>query len=195
MRRYSLLFVVLAMALAVTAAACGDDDDDDDDEPSPVATTPAATTEPDIASPTADAEDDAAGGDEAATVVATEHPELGVILTDAEGRTLYRFEMDDPGVSNCYDQCEQAWPPLTFDSGDPVAGEGAPGTLGLHERNDGAIQVTYDGNPLYYFSGDAAAGDANGEGVGGVWFVIPLDDTARSTTGGAIPTSPVSIGY
>lgn len=104
--------------------------------------------------------------------VAAEESDLGEIVVDAEGRTLYVFLADEGSESTCYDECEDSWPPLTVD-GEPVAGEGVDDALlGTSERTDGSTQVTLDGHPLYLFGGDQAAGDVNGQGVGDVWFVV-----------------------
>jgi predicted lipoprotein with Yx(FWY)xxD motif len=97
--------------------------------------------------------------------------DLGEIVVDAEGRTLYVFFADESSESTCYDECEDNWPPLTVD-GDPVAGAGVDGSLATSARTDGSMQVTLDGHPLYRFGGDQAAGDVNGQGVGDVWFVV-----------------------
>lgn len=102
---------------------------------------------------------------------------LGEILVDGSGRTLYLFVPDAQGDSTCYDECEQNWPPLT---GEPAAGEGIDATLiGSTTRTDGAVQATFNGWPLYYFGGDAATGDTNGQGLNDVWYVV-------STAGDAI---------
>lgn len=101
--------------------------------------------------------------------------DLGDIVTDADGFTLYVFEPDQQGDSTCYDTCEDNWPPLV---GDVSAGDGIDGALiGSSERTDGSLQVTYDGWPLYYFAADTAPGDTNGQLVGDVWFVIGPDGT------------------
>ncbi len=69
-----------------------------------------------------------------------------------------------------------AWPPLTVASeADLVAGEGVTGELGTIERADGSLQVTYNGQPLYFFFNDLAAGDATGQGAGDVWFVAAAE--------------------
>lgn len=96
---------------------------------------------------------------------------LGAILTDAAGRTVYVFARDVPGLSNCVDQCATSWPPLTTQS-DPTAADGLDGVVATTVRPDGSNQVTYNGMPLYYWSGDAAPGDTNGQGVAGVWSVV-----------------------
>jgi predicted lipoprotein with Yx(FWY)xxD motif/glucose/arabinose dehydrogenase len=92
-------------------------------------------------------------------------------LVGPDGRTLYTFSHDDDGESTCYEQCAEAWPPLTIEGGgQPTANAGIPGQLGTVEREDGTTQVTYDGWPLYYFVQDTAPGDAVGQGARSVWF-------------------------
>jgi len=107
----------------------------------------------------------------------TADSDFGEIVVDAEGRTLYLFDPDEGGKSTCYDDCEASWPPLLVD-GSP-SGDGVDASLlGTTERKDGSTQVTLDGWPLYYFAGDAAPGDTNGQGVGEVWHVVAPDGTA-----------------
>ena len=103
--------------------------------------------------------------------------DLGTFISGADGRTAYYFTIDSsPGVSLCSDDCLEAWPPVTVADGVSVAaGAGVPGVVGVITATDGTPQVTYDGRPLYYFAGDAAAGDVNGQNVGGVWFVATID--------------------
>jgi predicted lipoprotein with Yx(FWY)xxD motif len=148
MKRTSLAgALALLGALTLALAACGGQE-----EPS---------------SPGADA-----GTQAPAASVATAESNLGVTLTDAEGRTLYAFTKDKGGQSACYDDCAATWPALTI-AGDPAAGDGVDGSLlATAPRKDGAEQVTYKGMPLYYFSGDQKAGETNGQGVGGVWFTV-----------------------
>jgi predicted lipoprotein with Yx(FWY)xxD motif len=108
----------------------------------------------------------------AEATVAVEDSDLGEIVVDAEGTTLYVFLADEGSESTCYQDCEDSWPPLTVE-GDPVAGEGIDASLlGTSERTDGSLQVTLDGHPLYYFSGDETSDDTNGQGVGDVWYVV-----------------------
>ena len=108
----------------------------------------------------------------AAVVNEVEHNDLGAMLTDAAGRSLYLSARDRRGVSNCTGVCARVWPPLlTVD--DPVAGDGVPvEPLGTISRRDGSRQVTYDGRPLHQFAGDDKPGDANGHDMGDVWFVV-----------------------
>jgi|GEM_PF-903727 len=106
---------------------------------------------------------------ETATVVmVAQNAQLGSILTDAKGMTLYVFTKDSIGKTNCYDTCAQLWPPFIADG--KVEGQ-LPGTLETVERNDSSMQVSYNGMPLYYWKGDAIPGEINGQGYGGVWFV------------------------
>jgi predicted lipoprotein with Yx(FWY)xxD motif len=100
---------------------------------------------------------------------------LGQILVDAQGRTLYLFGKDIGTQSECTGECAANWPPLR-DQGQPTVGTGATASLvGTTQRSDGAPQVTYNGHPVYMFSGDQQPGDTNGEGLtafGGSWFAI-----------------------
>jgi len=106
---------------------------------------------------------------------------LGTMLADAEGRSLYLWEGDKGDQSACDGPCAAAWPPLTTD-GKPAAGEGVDASLlGTSKRADGTLGVTYAGHPLYYFKGDAAAGQANGQGsdgFGAKWWVVAPDGAA-----------------
>src|SRR3954471_9213314 len=110
------------------------------------------------------------------------NPTLGNILTDSDGRTLYRFTKDTVNASSaCYGGCATAWPPLLIDDGTPVAGEGVNGSLlGVLTRTDGTHQVMYNGMPLYYYSKDTNAGDTNGQLVGNVWFIVHPNTTTIS---------------
>ncbi len=93
-------------------------------------------------------------------------------LVDAEGNALYLFTNDVDGVSACYDGCATNWPPLLVES-DPTFGEGIDESLvGTTERDDGTMQVTYNGMPLYTFLNDTEPGMANGQGLNEVWYLV-----------------------
>jgi predicted lipoprotein with Yx(FWY)xxD motif len=112
--------------------------------------------------------------------------------------TLYIFKNDTVGVSNCGADCASIWPPLTIQAGlTPTGGPGLTGRLGVFKRPGGSVQVTYNGWPLYYFSGDAHPGDTNGQGIGGLWLVAPLaaSQAARPTLPPAYPTVVPGGGY
>ncbi len=101
---------------------------------------------------------------------------LGSILTASNGMTLYTFNNDQPGVSNCVGQCLELWPPYTVDAAATLnVAPGIQGTLGTLQREDGQTQVMLDNRPLYFYSADTQPGDVNGQGVGNVWFTVPLD--------------------
>jgi predicted lipoprotein with Yx(FWY)xxD motif len=92
------------------------------------------------------------------------------VLTDSSGYTLYLFAPDASGKSTCYGTCAVYWPPVL---GPVTASEGIPGKLGTIERRGGAMQVTYDGHPLYTYVGDSAPGQATGNDIdlnGGYWY-------------------------
>jgi predicted lipoprotein with Yx(FWY)xxD motif len=115
----------------------------------------------------------------AGTVSVSESADFGSILVNSEGYSLYLFMQDtqNSDTSTCTDAdgCTAEWPPLVI-AADAVAGEGVDATLlGTITRDDGTLQVTYNGWPLYLFAGDSAPGDTNGQGLnefGGLWFLV-----------------------
>lgn len=115
----------------------------------------------------------------------------GVVLVSRTGATLYRYASDGTGAPTCTGGCATAWPPLTVPTGStvPAAGSGVTAAdLGTVTRSDGTFQVTYKKMPLYSFTGDASSGQANGQGVGGVWFVVPVSGASSTATTGTIVT-------
>lgn len=111
------------------------------------------------------------------TLELNENAALGTHLTTSANESLYLFTNDTKGANSsaCNDACATNWPPLTFNAemNELVAGEGLDqGKLGSFKRADGTTQITYNGWPLYKFSKDATPGDTQGQGVGGVWFLV-----------------------
>ena len=101
----------------------------------------------------------------------------GQVLVDGQGRALYLFAADTISQSTCYDACAVAWPPMLADKGTTVgAMHGATASLaGTTTRKDGMLQVTYNGHPLYYFSGDKNPGEITCQAVvnfGAAWYVV-----------------------
>jgi predicted lipoprotein with Yx(FWY)xxD motif len=90
----------------------------------------------------------------------------GKMWTDDKGMTLYTFDKDDQGKSNCYDQCAKNWPPFAA-----TADAKAEGDWTIIDRTDGSKMWAYGGKPLYTFSRDGKPGDVTGDMVGGVWHV------------------------
>lgn len=130
------------------------------------------------------------GGEDApgdTTTLMTAESNLGTILVDGAGRTLYVFANDQPNQSNCNDDCLNFWPPFLGEAG---AGEGVDESLvGAIERSDGGIQVTYDERPLYYWWEDEEAGDTNGQGFNDEWWVVsPEGEPIGATGDGGTPT-------
>jgi predicted lipoprotein with Yx(FWY)xxD motif len=129
---------------------------------------------------------------QAATVGTAHVGNLGTILVDSQGRTLYLFAKDTGTKSACSGACASAWPPLR-DSGKPTAGTGLNASLlGTAPRSDGDPQVTYNGHPLYTFVMDQKPGDAKGQGVtafGASWFTLT---SAGNQVTAAAPTTTTS---
>jgi predicted lipoprotein with Yx(FWY)xxD motif len=140
-----------------------------------------------------------AAQDDSAVKVAMDETN-GAILTDANDMTLYLFTPDTTAdESTCADDCAVNWPPLA-PSDSMALPEGIPGELGTIDRADGSQQVTYNGIPLYLYVADRAAGDVNGEGVGGVWFVVHPgakhgNYPAAPGEGTPAPASTLNVGF
>jgi predicted lipoprotein with Yx(FWY)xxD motif len=93
---------------------------------------------------------------------------LGKVLVASNGSTLYIFKKDTDNTSTCYDACATAWPPYVVTS----AVTALTGKIATAARKDGALQLTYNKQPLYFYQKDTKAGDTTGQGVGGNWFVV-----------------------
>jgi len=121
----------------------------------------------------------AASGSSTASV-ALSRSDLGTILVDGEGRTLYLFKADKGTSSACDGACADAWPPLTT-ADQPKAGSGVSAAkLGTTKRGDGSTEVTYNGHPLYTYAGDSARGQTSGQGLddfGAEWYVLSAAGT------------------
>lgn len=109
-------------------------------------------------------------------LLATTDSDLGEIVVDAEGRTVYVFDRDEPGSgeSACSGECLENWPAVAAEDDEPSA-DGVEGEIGTIERDDGTLQVTLEGAPLYLFVGDGAPGDVTGQAVQDVWWVVGPD--------------------
>jgi predicted lipoprotein with Yx(FWY)xxD motif len=174
MRARSILSSALAVGLVVLAG-CGSDDDGG---------TESATETTAEASSSAPAEQEA--------VLATADTNLGEIVVDGKGMTVYMFDNDTQGsgTSTCTGGCLEAWPAVVAESESPSV-EGVTGEVGTITRDDGTIQVTLEGWPLYLWKDDKAPGDTTGQGVNGVWWVLTPDGTKVTAT-----TAPVVVpGY
>ena len=119
--------------------------------------------------------------------VETSSGSLGTYLTDGSGRALYLFDSDHANASTCSGACASAWPPLTTKGIPKASGSARTSMLATITRSDGSKQVAYGGHPLYYFAGDTATGDTNGEGVDGFgakwWVVSPSGASITKASG------------
>ena len=172
------LFLVIALALTggMLATACGGDNTSS--TPTTAASQPSASTgSPSSAAPAA---------------VAIGQTSLGQVVTDTSGMTLYVFDKDTAGSgkSACTASCATTWPPATTSSATPGKPTGLSGALTTITRDDGTHQLALDGHPLYRFASDTAAGQTNGDGVGGIWHVAKASGSASA----ASPTAAASGG-
>ena len=179
--RTIFLGALLAVIGAVVIAGCGGgSSSSSSSSPEP------SSSESEGASATASSEgggEAEGGGSGEATIATGEVSGLGTVLVDSEGITVYLYTPDKGTESTCYGGCESAWPPVVAE-GKPTAGEGATSSaLGTTKRKDGTMQVTYNGHPVYTFSGDTAPGEAVGQEDDGTWFVI--DEAGEAVKGGA----------
>jgi len=87
------------------------------------------------------------------------------VLTDSKGNTVYTYDLDQGMTSKCYNTCARTWPPVQN------LGQNGP-DVSKTVRTDGRDQSTFQGRPLYYYVGDSAPGDRNGDGLDGIWHVI-----------------------
>jgi predicted lipoprotein with Yx(FWY)xxD motif len=140
------------------------------------------------------------------TVIETATSSAGTFLTNGSGRAVYLWAKDTGDMSNCNGACAGAWPPVTTTATATASGSAKASDIGTITRSDGTKQVTYDGHPLYYFSGDSGPGTASGQGSDAFgakwWLVAPTgsDITAAVTSftaGGsagapAAPAAPAS---
>jgi predicted lipoprotein with Yx(FWY)xxD motif len=157
----------MAVALAVlVVAGCGSSSDSTSggaygggESTAPAATTTAAAPQ----------------GAGAALVSAAPAPELGKVVVDSKGFTLYDFHKDKGTTSSCYGGCAKVWPPLLTDSQPKGAGGVMGSKLGTTKRKDGTTQVTLAGHPLYTYVEDTKPGEAKGNdfsSFGAEWYAL-----------------------
>jgi predicted lipoprotein with Yx(FWY)xxD motif len=161
---------------------------------------PAASSSPAGASSSSNSAS-ASGG----TVIKTASSSAGNVLTNGSGRAVYLWVKDTGDMSNCNGACAGAWPPVTTTAAPTASGAAKASDLGTITRSDGSKQVTYDGHPLYYFSGDSGPGTATGQGSDGFgakwWLFAPTGSdvtssvsslTAAASTGAPAAPAPAA---
>jgi predicted lipoprotein with Yx(FWY)xxD motif len=165
-RTRNIAIALLALVAALALAGCGSDDNSGGGGgyggKGSSATSTEATTTPSTANG-------------AAMLTVASAPEVGTVLVDADGFTVYDFHKDKGTTSSCYGACAKVWPPV-ITKGAPKAGDGAmPSRLGTTKRKDGTVQVTYAGHPLYTYVTDKKPGEANGQDIdsfGAEWYAL-----------------------
>lgn len=190
------------VATLLVVAACGSEGGDDTttvatDEPEVTTTADAgqedsATTTTEAMVTTTSATDTSTSGAQAMDGVHATDSDLGTILVDPEGFTLYVFTVDSEGESACYDDCAATWPPVPADT--PIGSDLDDSQFGSTTRTDDTEQLTINGMPLYRYSPDENPGDTNGQGVGDVWFVVDPDGNMIEA-GAANPEEDVAFDY
>ena len=193
-----LVGIGVIFGAAVTVAACGAS-----------ATTSSSGSSPSAAASTGSASNAGAATSSAVTVSAKSVPGLGTVLVNQKGQTLYLLTSEKGGKITCTasNGCTQAWPEINLPSGGTAAEAGAgvqTSLLGTVKGASGKPEVTYNGWPLYTFSGDSgAAGVAHGEGLtsfGGTWYVLnasgnPVTKASSSPAGSGSGSGSSSSGY
>ena len=168
----TVLCVAMSLALALFIVACGSSTGGPYGGSSTGSATPTATTS-------------SASALTIKTATLTVGGKAMTVLTNTQGLTLY-YRTSDMPTSVCSGGCASAWPPVLSSTMPSVSGS-LPGTFSLLNDANGS-QVAYNGHPLYTYTGDSAPGQANGQGVGNVWFVAPTTLPASTPPSGTTPT-------
>jgi predicted lipoprotein with Yx(FWY)xxD motif len=131
------------------------------------------------------------GGATSPTLRAQKVGNLGTVLVNSGGLTLYFLKGETAAHIQCTGSCATNWPPLTVASGvKPTLASGVSGQVATVQRSDGSLQVTYEGKPLYTFVGDSGPGQATGQGVANFFAATPAGSAGTSgsgSTGGYYP--------
>jgi predicted lipoprotein with Yx(FWY)xxD motif len=167
----------IPLAAVLATAACGSAATASSPSSAPASSAPAAGS--------------SASASTTGTVITTHAGSAGAFLTTGSGRAVYLWAEDGMNMSACSGACASAWPPVPATGTLTATGGAKASDLGTITRSDGTKQVTYDGHPLYYFVGDSAAGQTNGQGsdnFGAKWWLVASSGakiTASSDTAAA----------
>lgn len=170
---------VLTAVLLVVAACGGDGTSDTTSASEPDVTTTGGDSGQEQATTstaaTSEEETETSGADVMDGVHVADS-DLGEILVDPDGFTMYIFTADSGGESTCYDACATLWPPIAADT--PISSDVDEAMFGSTTRTDGMEQLTVGDMPLYLYTPDTSPGDVTGQGFNGVWFVVDGDGAA-----------------
>jgi predicted lipoprotein with Yx(FWY)xxD motif len=156
----------------------------------------AASSSPSAPGSSAAAAGSSASSSATGTVITTHAGSAGAFLTDGSGRAVYLWAKDGMNMSACSGACAAAWPPVPATGTLTATGGAKASDLGTITRPGGTKQATYDGHPLYYFVGDSAAGQTNGQGsdnFGAKWWLVApsgAEITAADTAAAAAAPAP-----
>ena len=167
MRRTSMLFVV---ALALVAAACSES-----------TTAGSAGTTTSTSSTSVPTAEPIAPGPVTIEVADTE---VGDVLTDGDGQSLYVYLLDDEATISCVDACRATWIPVLLDGKLSVSGGIDRALFEERELEDGTVQLAIGGQPLYRYAGDLEAGAVNGQGFDKLWYLVNADGTRNTSLAG-----------
>lgn len=121
---------------------------------------------------------------------------LGRIVADDEGRTMYMFDKDESGESYCHGACESVWPPVTTKAIPKIEDGISAGKVSLLKRENGLMQVVYNGHPLYYYQGDTGRAQTHGQEqnqFGAEWYALTASgNQAHGGNSHYNPNSPTS---
>jgi len=140
----------------------------------------------------------AASSTHGSATVDVANSDLGKVLVDSKGRTLYLFKKDSGTKSTCFGACATNWPPVRVTHKPTVSNGLTASKAGTTKRSDGKPEVTYNGHPLYRFAGDQKPGDTKGQRInafGGSWFAVSPAGNQVSGTASSAPSSSAGSGY
>jgi len=158
----TIRITLVAVALCALAACSGE-----------TGTPPAADTSTSLSATPSEAtpSESSSGSANSVTLDTAKVKGVGTVLVDQDGRTLYLFTNDTGTKSTCTGSCAATWPAFISGGQPRVGGDADDGKIGTTTGQ----QITYNGHPLYLYSGDSKAGVANGQGIGAVWFAVTPD--------------------
>lgn len=190
MNHYSKSAIGAGLAVFLLVTACSNGADGESESAADIGGDSGSNGYGDVASEESHGEHEG-GSKGQASLETADDTALGEVLTDGDGNVLYLFTDDAPSESTCLGECVDNWPPLRTTADADAPAQLADGLsaelLGSIPREDGQPQVTYNDWPLYTYAGDAAPGDANGQGVGSAWYVLSPQGEMITATADSAP--------